>query len=134
MTGRTRTARSKYLGLVAGVGGLLALWPTSSFAAPIGGVNEARIASAVTQARYQCWWADGDRHCAQIKGGDYQYDRPYRDYDRPHYGHYEPHYGYSLPYYGYHRMYRALKRPEAYRPGSLHWWRSMEVYGRAGTQ
>jgi hypothetical protein len=136
MMGRTRTARSKYLGLMAAVGGLLALWPTSSFAAPIGGVNEARIPSAVSQVRYQCWWADGNRHCADIKGGDYDHDRRYRDYDRPHYGHYRPYYdyGYHLPYYGYHRVYRPLKRPEAYRPGSLRWWRSMEVYGRTGTQ
>ena len=64
---------------MAGVGGLLALWPTSSFAAPIGGVNEARVPSAVTQVRYQCWWADGNRHCADITGGDYDYDRRYRD-------------------------------------------------------
>jgi hypothetical protein len=125
MFGKTNTVRSKYLGLGAASLGCLALLPTSLSAAPIGGVNELRAPSVVVQADYQCWWADGDRHCAwlNVPAGPrvYGYDRPYDDY-------YTPRYDYSRPYY----RYRALKRPEAYWPGSARWWKSMEARGRAG--
>jgi hypothetical protein len=127
MFGRTNTARSKYLGLAAASVGLVALLPTSSSASPIGGVNDVRVPSFVVQADYQCWWADGGRHCASldVPAGPqgYGYDRP--SYDRPSYD-----YDYSRPYY----RYRQLKRPEAYRPGSARWWRSMEAQGRTGNQ
>lgn len=121
MTGMTKTARLTFAGLAVAGAALLALWPM-----PV-------------QARYQCWWADGDRHCANIKGGSDYYDRQYYDYDRPRYyrpdyDYYRPHHhhGYYLPYYGYHRIYRPLRKPEGYWAGSQRWWRSMEVWGRTG--
>jgi hypothetical protein len=131
MTRTTKSAQLKYVGLAAAGVVLLALLPTPSPAAPIGSVNDARLPSAVTQVGYQCWWADGDRHCANIKGGDdyrgYEYDRPYRD-------HYRPRHGYYLPYYGYARIYRPIQRPEAYWTGSQRWWKSMELWGRTNQQ
>ena len=124
MTGNTNTARLKRLGLAAAASvGLLALVPASAIAAPIGGVGEVRIPSAVTQAAYQCWYADGGHHCANLNvpAGPPEYGyyrhRHYHDYYRP--------------YYGYH--YRRLKRPEHYWTGSRRWWSSMEFWGRSGT-
>jgi hypothetical protein len=133
MTGNTNTARLKRLGLGAAASvGLLALWPAPSIAAPMGGVADVRIPSAVTQVGYQCWWADGDRHCANLnvpaaprEYGDYHYHRPYYR----HYGYYDYH-SYDRPYF----RYRRIKRPEAYWTGSRRWWKSMDVHGRTGNQ
>ena len=127
MTDKNTTARWKRFGLGAASVGLLALLPTSSFAAPIGSVADVRAPSAVTQVGYQCWFADGSRHCAwlNVPAGPpvYDDDRPYSNY-----------YSYYRPYYSHHRGYRRIKRPEAYWTGSRRWWKSMDYYGRAGNQ
>ncbi len=123
MNGKTNIARLQHLGLgAAGVGLLALLLPTSSFAAPIGGVADVRAPSAVTPVEYQCWYADGRPHCANLNvpAGPrvYRYYRPYYHYYRPNYG----------------RVYRPVKRPEAYWTGSKRWWKSMEYWGRTGNQ
>ncbi len=122
MKGKTNTARLQHLGLGAVGVGLLALLPTTSFAAPIGGVADVRTPSAVTRVEYQCWYADGGPHCANLNvpAGPRVYGyRPYYDY-----------YDYYRPYY----RYRRLKQPEAYWTGSSRWWKSMEAWGRTGNQ
>jgi hypothetical protein len=128
MSSRTSSARSRYLGLGAATVGLLALSSASSFASPLGGVNGLRAPSAVVRAEYQCWWADGDRHCAYLNVP--AAPRVYDDYGygRRHYGYYGNDYEYYRPHY----RYRLLKRPEAYWTGSSRWWRSMEHFGRTG--
>jgi hypothetical protein len=130
MTDRSTTARWKRLGLGAAGVGLLALLPTPSTAAPIGGIADVRAPSAVTRVEYQCWYADGRPHCANLNvpAGPRLYD-----HYRPHYHHYRPDYGYydyDRPYF----RYRRIKRPEAYWTGSRRWWKSMDTYGRAGNQ
>src|SRR5215470_10679874 len=108
MTGKTNTALRRRLVLGAASVGLLALLPTSSFAAPIGGVADARAPSAVTRVEYQCWYADGGPHCANLNvpAGPrlHRYYRPYYDYYyRPYYHH---HHDWS--YYGPNRSYRPI--------------------------
>ena len=104
--------------------GLLALLPPSSFAAPIGGVADVRIPSTVTRVEYQCWYADGSPHCANLNvpAGP----RIYSDY--------RPDYHYYCPYFGHYRVYRPVQTPRALRTGSRRWWKSMEYWGRAGNQ
>jgi hypothetical protein len=104
------------LGLAATAAGLLALLPTSSFAAPLSGVYGARAQSPVTQVEYRCRWSYGERRCTWL--GDDAAPRVY---------------GYRYgPYdYGYHARPRT---PESYRPGSSRWWKSMERWGRTGNQ
>src|SRR5262245_46914046 len=93
MTGKTNTARLQRLGLgAAATIGLLALLPMASFAAPIGSVADVRAPSAVTQVVYQCWYADGGSHCANLNVPA----------EPRAYGYYRPYYLYYGPYYGYH--------------------------------
>jgi hypothetical protein len=120
--GKTNCTPLKRLGLGAVAVGLLALLPTSSFAAPVGGMNEARNPSSVTKVDHRCWWSDGERHCGWFD--DNSAPRVYGYYYEPNGYYYEPHDGYRS----------APAKPEAYRPGSRAWWKSMERWGRSGDQ
>lgn len=119
---RSRTTRLKHFGLGAAGIALLTLLPTSSFSAPIGSapigdVSAAQTAPSVQKVEYRCWWSEGERHC------DY-FDEPPSYAPRV--------YGY---YYGPYDEHRAgPKTPKSYWPGSESWWKSMERWGRAGTQ
>jgi hypothetical protein len=131
MTGKTNTARLQRLGLgAAATVGLLALLPMSSFAAPIGSVADIGTPSAVTRVVYQCWYADGGPHCANLNVP--AEPRGY-GYYRHHYHHYQPYDGYYY-YQGHYRRYRPVKRPEHYWAGSRRWWKSMDYWGRSGNQ
>lgn len=114
MTCKTRAARLKRLGLGAVAAGLLALLPTSSFAAPIGGAKGLQAPSSVAKVDYRCWWSYGERHCAWFNAPGPRV------------------YGYYFAPYGYYRSRPA--RPEDFRTGSHRWWNSMERWGRTGSQ
>jgi hypothetical protein len=96
---------------------LLALLPTSSFAAPLGGANRVQAQSSVAQADYRCWWSYGERQCAWF--GDDTGPRVYGYY-------YGPYPEVEDDYYVHPR------RPESFPPGSQRWWKSMERWGRSG--
>jgi len=113
----TNITRLKHMGVGAAGIALLTLLPTSSFGAPIGGVNEARTTSSVQKVEYRCWRSEGERHCGYFDEPPSYSPRVYGYYDGP------------------HDEYRSgARRPETYRPGSRGWWDSMERWGRSGAQ
>ena len=116
MSSKITSTLAKRVGLRAAGVALLALLPTSLFAAPLGGANRVQAQSSVTQADYRCWWSYGERQCAWF--GDDTTPRVYGYY-----------YG---PYPEDAHDYRHPRRPESYRPGSQRWWKSMEQWGRTG--
>jgi hypothetical protein len=118
MRNMIRSKLAKHVGLGAVGVALLALMPTSSFAAPLGGVSGVQApSSVVTQADYRCWWSDGERQCAWF--GDDAGPRVYGYY-------YGPFPEVADDYYSHPR------RPESFRTGSQRWWNSMERWGRTG--
>jgi hypothetical protein len=117
MSSMITSTLAKRVGLGAVGVALLALLPTSLFAAPLGGVSGVQApSSAVTQADYRCWWSYGERQCAWF--GNDTGPRVYGYYYGPEVA---DDYYYSHP-----------RRPESFRTGSQRWWKSMERWGRTG--